>query len=245
MLKVKLEPIEARNLKDVFIEKMERMIISGELPVGDKLPSERELAAMLGVSRPVVHEGLVEMHRRGFVEMLPRHGARVIDYRRSGSLAMLLSLFRYDEGNVSDDLLDSLLDTRFLVEVEVARLAALNRSDQDLEDLKEIHSRELSREWQPPRDVAMVDFEFHHQLAMCTRNRVYPMFMNSFRPIYINLAAKFFADSGASDDVYLLHEKMITAVEAKDADAAVRIMHETLVQGRDILKAMLLKPKGH
>ncbi len=53
------EPIRTESLKDVFIRRFEDLILSGKFPVGQKLPSERELALQLGVSRPVVHEGLV------------------------------------------------------------------------------------------------------------------------------------------------------------------------------------------
>ena len=53
-----LKPIRKDSLKDVFIKRFEDLILSGTFPVGQKLPSERELALQLSVSRPVVHEGL-------------------------------------------------------------------------------------------------------------------------------------------------------------------------------------------
>jgi len=56
-----LKPIRTESLKDVFISRFEELILSGSFPVGQKLPSERELALQLGVSRPVVHEGLVDL----------------------------------------------------------------------------------------------------------------------------------------------------------------------------------------
>ncbi len=47
-----LKPIRTASLKDVFINRFEKLILSGTFPVGQKLPSERELALQLGVSRP-------------------------------------------------------------------------------------------------------------------------------------------------------------------------------------------------
>ncbi len=62
-----LKPIHTASLKDVFIKRFEELILSGKFPVGQKLPSERELALQLGVSRPIVHEGLVDLAQAGVV----------------------------------------------------------------------------------------------------------------------------------------------------------------------------------
>ena len=83
-----LQPLRTASLKEAFIERLEELILSGEVSIGEKLPSERALAEKLGVSRPVVHEGLVELAARGLVTLKPRVGAEVNDYRRQGSLAL-------------------------------------------------------------------------------------------------------------------------------------------------------------
>ena len=51
-----LKPIRNESLKEIFIKRFEELIISGKFSVGQKLPSERELALQLGVSHPVVHD---------------------------------------------------------------------------------------------------------------------------------------------------------------------------------------------
>ena len=69
-----LTPIKTESLKDVFVLRFEELILSGKFGIGQKLPSERELALQLGVSRPVVHEGLVELSSRGLVTLTPPRG---------------------------------------------------------------------------------------------------------------------------------------------------------------------------
>ena len=64
-----IEPIETKSLKEVFIDKFKDLILSGELEIGKKLPSERELSDLLQISRPVVHEGLIELASIGLVSM--------------------------------------------------------------------------------------------------------------------------------------------------------------------------------
>ncbi|MBW1983231.1 MAG: FadR family transcriptional regulator, partial [Deltaproteobacteria bacterium] len=90
-----LKPIKSESLKEIFISRFENLILSGKLSIGQKLPSERELAIQLGVSRPVVHEGLVDLASKGLITLTPRIGTVVNDYRTEGSLTMLTSLFNY------------------------------------------------------------------------------------------------------------------------------------------------------
>jgi DNA-binding FadR family transcriptional regulator len=91
------------------------------------------LALQLGVSRPVVHEGLVDLAAKGLVLMKPRVGTVVNDYRKEGSLSLLTSLVNYHQGRLDAGLLDSLLAMRMLFEVETVRLTALNRSAEHLQ----------------------------------------------------------------------------------------------------------------
>jgi GntR family transcriptional repressor for pyruvate dehydrogenase complex len=58
--------------------------------------------SQLGVSRPVVHEGLLELVARGLVTIRPRHGAIVSDYRTQGSVTMLASLLAYQQGELDE-----------------------------------------------------------------------------------------------------------------------------------------------
>ena len=104
--------IEAVSLTDQFVQKIEAMIISGELVPGDQLPPAREMSARMGVSRPVISAGLVELEKMGFVEIVTRQGVYVSDYRKSGSLDTLTALLNYNGGVMRDDEVRSLLEVR-------------------------------------------------------------------------------------------------------------------------------------
>ena len=127
-----LKPIRTESLKEVFINRFEELILSGKISVGQRLPSERELAVQLGVSRPVVHEGLLDLAAKGLVTMIPRVGTIVNDFRKEGSLSLLTSLVNYHQGGLEPHLLGSLLEMRQLFEVESARLAAHHRNREHL-----------------------------------------------------------------------------------------------------------------
>jgi len=61
--------IVAPTVKALFIQQIEGMILSGELRPGDRLPTERELADEMKISKTVVHEGLRELHRLGVLDI--------------------------------------------------------------------------------------------------------------------------------------------------------------------------------
>ena len=72
-----IEPLKVQSLKSACISRLEGLILSGELHIGERLPSEREFAARLEVSRPVLHEALVDLGLKGLVQILPRRGVFV------------------------------------------------------------------------------------------------------------------------------------------------------------------------
>jgi len=96
-------PLEAASLRHLVYERIEQMIIRGQLRPGDRMP-ETELAANLGVSRGPVREALLLLERDGWVEVKPRHGATV--RRRSNRE------------------IEELYDVRKVLMIHAARLAA-------------------------------------------------------------------------------------------------------------------------
>ena len=237
-----LAPLKTDSLKDVFVARFEHLILSGALSIGEKLPPERELALRLGVSRPVVHEGLVELAARGLVTIQPRRGAAVNDFRRTGSLALLNSLVQY-QGGLDPALLESLLDTRALFEIEIARLAARRRSVDQLADLGAIVAREASA-LGDMRRFRTLDFDFHLTLAMASANALYPLLLNSFRPIYRHLTGQFFALEGVAAEVLAYHREILATVARRAPQAAARAMGRMLDHGRQRLEAVIAAAQG-
>ena len=229
-----LEPLRATSLKDEFITRFEELILSGQVSIGSRLPSERALALQLGVSRPVVHEGLAELAARGLVTQTPRVGTVVNDYRREGSLALLTSLFGHP-GAFDPALLDDLLALRQLVEVEGARVAAFHRGDGDLAELAELLAREEQADRTDPAALVALDFAFHHRVALASGNALYPMLLKSCEPAHANLALRFFARPAVLPVVLAGHRAILAAIAARHADAAGAAMQELLDHGRRIL----------
>ncbi len=232
---IQIRPQKAQSLSDAFVKSMEKLIISGRLKTGERLPSERELAAGMNVSRPVVHEGLMKLAHLGLVTQKPRSGTQVNDYRKSGSVALLNSLLEYSSAEIEPTLLSSLLDMRELLEVEIARLAATLRSREQLFALRKQLLIERLNFRLPAEELAEADFKFHHLLAMASGNMVYPLLLNSFKSVIINLSELFYSNRKVLKEVLGYHSQLFEAVKEKDVETASETMRILIRHGREYL----------
>jgi len=232
-------PLKVQSLKEACVARLEQLILSGELQIGERLPSERDFAAQIGVSRPVLHEALVDLDAKGLVKIEPRRGVFVCDYRRSGSLAMLSSLLTYHEGQLDPAFLQSMLDMRLMLETETARLAALNRTAEQLSEFRALLVQEQAAAGGAPESLTSLDFSFHLAISIASGNLVYPLIINSFQGVYTSLTGEFFRKYGGTqvvETVRQFHLRLVEAIAAKEAENARSVMLEMLRHGEQYLK---------
>jgi GntR family transcriptional repressor for pyruvate dehydrogenase complex len=232
--------LKKQTLVDDFINRFEEMILTGTLSIGEKLPSERDLAALLGVSRPVVHEGLIDLANKGLVTRSPSGGAVINDYRKDGSLPMLNSLLGFHNNLLEPNIARSTLEFRLLVEVENARLAARNRTPQQLAELQAILEQEQNLNGSAAQEIGQLDFAFHHLIAMATGNIFYPLLLNSFKELYLSFVARFYALPGVAQQVYAYHARLVEAIAARDEQTAAAVMTRMLEDGHQYMTDVIL-----
>lgn len=241
-MQIAFEPLKVQSLKEACVSRLEQLILSGELKIGEQLPSERDFALRIGVSRPVLHAALVDLDAKGLVQIVPRRGVFVSDFRRSGSLAMLGSLLTYHDGNLDPALIHSLIDMRLLVETETARLAALNRTEEQLAGLRSLLDEEARTAGDAggnPQILTSLDFSFHLSIAIASGNLVYPLIINSFQGVYTHLTGGFFSrycGTPVAESVRQFHVQIVAAIEHREAGPAVSIMTTMLNHGASYLQ---------
>ena len=130
--------INALSIKELFITQIEEMILSGELKPGDRLPSERELAEQINISKTIVHDGIRELSRIGFLDVVSRKGVYVADYTNTGNLDTLFAIIRYRGGMPDKKMIDSLLNCRLYLECPALEILAKNHSKENIEQLKKL-----------------------------------------------------------------------------------------------------------
>lgn len=231
-------PITTESLKEIFVSRFEALILSGKISVGETLPSERELATLLKVSRPVVHEGLLDLSNRGLVTIKPRSGTVVNDFRKQGSIPLLLSLLNY-HGTLDPKIQQDILEMRLLFENEMARLCARNRETKHLLEMNRIIEEEKRSDKNNYEEIAKLDYSFHQLIALASGNFIYSLLINSFKEIYLHLSSLFFSDPEVCDIVFQRHEALYDAFRVQDVEEAESIMTDLLNHGAEHLKLVI------
>ena len=191
---MEFEKLVSPSLKDLFISHIEAMILSGELPVGQKLPPERQLAQSMGVSRAVVNSGVVELERRGFLEIRPRVGTFVADYRRAGTLETLKSIMTYNRGRLRNEEIRSILEVRDALDKLAVTCMLPDVTDEEVDILAE--KADAIRLASDNRQAAEAAFAFQHELAMLSGNTLLPLIFRSFYSSVLVLWERFCALHG-------------------------------------------------
>ncbi|MFE6736567.1 FadR/GntR family transcriptional regulator [Microbacterium sp. NPDC057650] len=209
-------PVGVRQIVDA----LEQEIVDGRWEVGSKIPSERKLAEEVSVSRPVVREALRVLSERGLITVAPGRGSFVRRLNPAG------------EGGNADVLVRStpvsarhLVAARIMLEGETSALAAENRTDDDLRVMKELLS---GFEDVPADRAADLDLAFHESIAIASHNPVLQMMFGSIRNLTHGIMLRSLTDREVRGTGAPLHEVVLTAIEAQDADAARAAMVEHL-----------------
>ncbi len=185
----------APSLKELFVQQLQGMILSGELAAGTRLPPERELCDKMHVSRAVVNAGITELARQGFLEVRPRQGAYVADYRRNGNMDTLMAIMHCNGGVLGREEIRSILEVRWGLEQMAIARAIDNASDEALEHLGS-YITALEAQPQPGfSQAAEIAFGFHHEMTLTGGNTILPLIYSSFKvpctALWIRFCRKF------------------------------------------------------
>ena len=230
---------------EIVIDKISNMISTGELKYGDKLPSERELAEMLNVSRVPVREAIKILEYLGVLE-INGHSTVV----KNLNIQNLLAISGFQMVASPSSILD-LMEVRIILESEAARLAASRRTNEDIillsdlvqksEDYLEKHmdlnasiikSRELSE-------------DFHYAIIKAAHNSILEsLYTQLYNLLAISKQYTISDTNGLSPESINLHEKIFEAIVSRNETAAKELMsqHITAVSDR-IVRKIILRPK--
>jgi DNA-binding FadR family transcriptional regulator len=212
-----LDPIIHRSVPDDVFDRLREAIVSGRYRAGDRLPSQRALAADLGVNMASVREALGRLEQLRLVDV--RHGSatRVLDWRRSGGLESLAL-----DRSAGESLLGDLFEARRLLLIEAARLAAARRSDAQAADLLELAAALASVA--DSQTALLADWEFMAALVEAADNLAFQLIMNSVRELYlprVDAFAALVSDSRQLAPLYLQAAQAVQAADSEHAAAAI------------------------
>jgi GntR family transcriptional repressor for pyruvate dehydrogenase complex len=226
MNRVMFKPIETSNIYMRVIDQIMTLIRNGSLKRGDQLPPETQLVVQFGVSRASVREALKALEVLGILESRTGVGSFVKETTPSDAVFSLLHELAEEGGPLE------IMEARKAIEPQIAFLAALRRTADDLEAMKQVLI--LMEQQVAKAELTMeVDMEFHMLLATACGN---PVLADCMQLISSRMGSRFWqimkADSlnvPGRPAVYLgHHRKILKAIDEQNASRAEAAMLEHL-----------------
>ena len=214
------QKIEAEKLSNSVVKQIELLILRGILRPGERLPSERDLADKMGVSRPSLREAIAELQERGLLEAKAGAGIFVANVLGSGFSRSLIELFASHDEAVFD-----YISFRRDLEGLAAERAARLGSDTDLEVMDTIFRKmEAAHSKRNPAEEAQLDAEFHLSIIEASHNVIMLHMMRAMfemlrEGVFYNRSVMF--KQRTTRDVLLeQHRAIRDALLARDGQAA-------------------------
>jgi GntR family transcriptional repressor for pyruvate dehydrogenase complex len=222
-----IAPIDRQPVAEQVARQLLALVQAGSLKPGQKLPPERELAATLEVSRPSLREALRALSLLGVLRIKQGGGVYISSLDPESLLAPLHFFISLDAQNLED-----LFEARLVIESEIARIAALKISEDDLARLKacvDFEAHELDDE----DKFIQSDVEFHKILNESVDNAFLQKFATSLH--ILGKASREITGHipGVIEQSLKDHVAIVTAIEARDGDATAVAMKTHLLNVRN------------
>jgi GntR family transcriptional repressor for pyruvate dehydrogenase complex len=197
-------------------------IRDARLPVGARLPSERELGERFGVSRTVIREALRHLAAIGVLDVQTGSGARIAQV--DGSIVVdSIGLFLRRHGLLNPE---KIHEVRQTLELETTRLAAARGTEDDLRAVREAYQRMAIAT--DAETASQADVEFHRAIARAAENDLYLVLVDSISDVLMEIRRTTLRVPGRADAAVQQHRLVLEALERRDVNAAVDAMRRHL-----------------
>lgn len=236
-------PIVSRHVADAVVDRLATAVALGLYVAGQQLPPERELAAMLKVSRTSIREALQQLTQEGYLEVRRGRnggyfvqstwGPRSVEHVRRQIIANWTSF-------------EHVFDARILIEQQIAATAARRRTEADLHDIRAALDAYVVA---PDHDHSRrADGALHLAIARATQNPILADLSMDFRArISLNLGAEPYTDKVRQIAIGQ-HRQLVALIEAGDAEAAAALAAEHFALSerlfRQLAQAVQTEPDG-
>jgi GntR family transcriptional regulator, transcriptional repressor for pyruvate dehydrogenase complex len=214
--------VSTRRTFEEAVEQIAEAIKVGDMHAGARLPSERDLARQMGISRPTLREAIKVLADAGVVEVRPGPGGGM--YVRSELVPRTLLAERSELriGEVS-----GVLEARRLLEPRVAQLAGLYGADEDFDAMQ--RTIDLQLEYGDDRDSFLqLDMRFHLAIARATRNATIVSMMRYLLKRLEIARDMAIREPYEPEHAIGIHERTLGAIKSGDPDEIDRAMDEHL-----------------
>ena len=220
--------IQTSRLYEQIVQQIEESILKGELNEGSQLPAERDLAKQFGVSRTAVREAIKALQEKGLVDAFPGRGTFVTN---GTSNSMRRSLDRIIKSGEPDGLA-YLVEVREILEPEIAALAAVRATEQDLTAMREALDV-MDNAGRDSDAFIEADLDFHLALAEAAANPIVLSLIDSIVGLLREQRLRIFRIPGGPECGQDHHKRILEAIQRHDPHEARVAMQAHLSQVRE------------
>lgn len=224
---MELKPIKTRKIYEEIVEQIRQLVKEGHLKAGDRLPSERELAERLQVSRASVREALSALEMMGLLEVRSGEGTYIRQVNIESVVAPLAWVLSMEK-----DVVFELLEVRKILEVQAAGIAAERIEDEEIAELAIVLER-MKRDLETEQLGEEADHRFHFTIARATRNKILIRLMDTISDtMQQTLKAsriKLYEGKDTPERLYKEHLSIYEAIKNRDSAQAQRRMLDHLI----------------
>ncbi|WP_150525981.1 FadR/GntR family transcriptional regulator [Roseibium sediminis] len=225
-------PIERQSVAEMVAKRILEMVTSRALKPGDQIPPERDLAEMLNVSRPSVREAIRGLSILGVIKSRQGGGAYISRLDGDALLGPIRFFLALEDMNIRE-----LYDARSLIEGDVARRAAKNMSDEQLNLLEAILD-EQKNTLSDPKAFRVSDFKFHELIWIGSGNAFLKRIGESLNSLGLEFRRRASENSMVLEQSLKDHRALLDALKARDPEAAAQaaerhmqnVYHSTVAQ---------------
>lgn len=219
---------------ELIVEQINLFCLEQNLQPGDRLPSERDLASLFGVSRNSIREALKDLERKEFIEIRQGGGSFLSTTKRD----LLGNELRTHIDKAKAILIDEMLELRRAFEVEAAFLAAQRASPKNLEAIQNVLIQMANAKSDPEKGV-QADLDFHLQVAYATKNQ---LLIDLMATLALRIEENIretrkhrFTDSNRQQETLDEHQEIYDAIADKNSDLAKHLMSQHISRIRSEL----------
>jgi GntR family transcriptional repressor for pyruvate dehydrogenase complex len=213
-----IEPLRREPLNVEITRKLLDYLLSGSFKPGQRIPSERQLMQALGVGRSAVREANKSLSLLGLLEIRQGDGT----YLSSSGSNILPRVI--DWGLLLEDpYVVDLMEARKYIEIVTAGLAAENRTQKDIDDLRAIIDT-MSDAANDLNRYVDADTDFHLRVAKAAGNTVFENLLSNFRSLLLVWSKKILEAAGETETSLAMHTPILEAIERQDSEAASQAM---------------------
>lgn len=217
---------------DKIIKQIRTLISSGQLAPGDRLPAERKLAEKLTVSRSNVRDAIQKLEFYGILKTLPQSGTVVAGIGITALEGLITDVLKLEKSDFS-----SLVETRVILEVNAAELAAERRTPEDIIELNKALAA-YEKKVRAGEQAVEEDLLFHLKIAEASKNAVLKSLMLIITPDIVNNFIQYkVCDDNSELKVYHEHEQILEHIINRDSEAAAAAMRAHLREVTEFSKS--------